>query len=433
MKTNIETARYIFNSLKIKGIDQIQCTLSTDKIDEYVVMGGSFNVLKTLYDQSITIKIINEKKYAEVFINSFDPEIIEDGINSCLSIIQYSTQEDNYRFPDKKSIQKFNSCISTLDLDKLFKRINEFIMDIKTDFPLIIVESLIASYIYSEELLINTNGIQYEHISGEYNFNFSIASHYKKQYSSRNEYAFSTSTLESKLIDSSIMNRLILEDCQNQIDALVLEKNTIGKVIFSPTCLPDLVMHILNLTVTDDVIINSTSPWLNLLGKKVAYDFFTLKTVPLDSRIVCGERYSNEGYISNNETIINNGILSSFILSDYAACKTGFKRAKNTSWNIEILPGIKTIQEIIKDVDYGLIVNRFSGGVPSINGDFSGIAKNSFLIVDGKIKNSVTETMINGNLFELLNNIIDISNDIIENGSHICPWILFDKIVISSK
>ena len=86
---------------------------------------------------------------------------------------------------------------------------------------------------------------------------------------------------------------------------------------------------------------------------------------------------------------------------------------------------------MIKDIDKGIILCRFSGGSPSDNGDFSGVAKNSFYIENGEIKFPITETMISGNIAEMFMNIIDISNDNIDFGYNILPWISFDGITIS--
>ena len=86
---------------------------------------------------------------------------------------------------------------------------------------------------------------------------------------------------------------------------------------------------------------------------------------------------------------------------------------------------------MIKDVDKGIILCRFSGGSPSDNGDFSGVAKNSFYIENGEIQYPITETMISGNIAQMFMNIIDISNDTIDFGYNILPWISFDGITIS--
>ena len=61
------------------------------------------------------------------------------------------------------------------------------------------------------------------------------------------------------------------------------------------------------------------------------------------------------------------------------------------------------------------------------------MAKNSFLVEDGQIKGAVSETMINGNLAELLNNLISISRETVEDGYSVLPYMAFDKVVISGK
>jgi len=88
---------------------------------------------------------------------------------------------------------------------------------------------------------------------------------------------------------------------------------------------------------------------------------------------------------------------------------------------------------MIKNIKKGIIVGRFSGGNPGPNGDFSGIAKNSFLIEDGEIKGAVSETMINGNLAEMLQNVVAVSKETIADGNCVLPYVAVDKIVISGK
>jgi PmbA protein len=51
------------------------------------------------------------------------------------------------------------------------------------------------------------------------------------------------------------------------------------------------------------------------------------------------------------------------------------------------------------------LFSRFSGGAPNNNLDFSGIAKNSFYIEDGKIRHALDETMVSDNFRELLQNV----------------------------
>lgn len=88
----------------------------------------------------------------------------------------------------------------------------------------------------------------------------------------------------------------------------------------------------------------------------------------------------------------------SFFLDLYAAIKTGNKTAPNSSSNLIIEGGDKSLEDIVRETKEGIIVGSFSGGYPGVNGEFSGVAKNSFVVKDGKITGAVTEAMINGNL-----------------------------------
>ena len=61
------------------------------------------------------------------------------------------------------------------------------------------------------------------------------------------------------------------------------------------------------------------------------------------------------------------------------------------------------------------------------------MAKNSFLIEDGRIKGAVTETMVNGNLGEIWKHIRGISRELLCDGRCVVPYIAVDGIVISGK
>ncbi len=76
---------------------------------------------------------------------------------------------------------------------------------------------------------------------------------------------------------------------------------------------------------------------------------------------------------------------------------------------------------------------RFSGGSPSTGGEFSGVAKNSFLIENGRIKCALSETMISGCVADMLKNIRSVSSDVLKDGSVALPYVAFDGLTVSGK
>ena len=115
-------------------------------------------------------------------------------------------------------------------------------------------------------------------------------------------------------------------------------------------------------------------------------------------------------------------------------CGTLWSDAQRETFERLIMNGGNTsLSDMIKNVKKGLIMNRFSAGSPGVNGDVTGVAKNSFLIEDGKIVGAVSETMFSGNLTEMLLNVRAISEERINDGSSILPWVDFGGVTISGK
>ena len=160
---------------------------------------------------------------------------------------------------------------------------------------------------------------------------------------------------------------------------------------------------------------------------------FNMSFNPCSEDVVIPERYTEEGYPTENFDLIRDGRLVSFALSQYGANKTGGKRAGNSSSGMTVKSGDRTLEEIIGGIDRGILVMRFSGGSPAPSGEYSGVAKNSFLIENGKITGALTETMISGCVPDMLNHIRGISSDTLKDGNGSLPYIAFDGITISGK
>ncbi len=126
-------------------------------------------------------------------------------------------------------------------------------------------------------------------------------------------------------------------------------------------------------------------------------------------------------------------MLKSHLLSLFVANKTGRPVTKSGGSFLVMAPGEQSLAQIIASTRRGLIVGGFSGGEPEINGEFSGVAKNSFYVEDGQIRGAVMETMISGNLFDLFGHITALSRERVRVGEGLLPYLAAPDIVISGK
>jgi len=224
-----------------------------------------------------------------------------------------------------------------------------------------------------------------------------------------------------------------LEDIQNSIRPRTLEGKFEGTVILTPGTAAEFLGMLVRNYMGSSVIMDGTSLWLDKVGEQVADAKLTVALKPWDDRIISGERGTSDGFRSENVTLIDRGVLKAHCLNLYAANKTGRPVMKNTSFDLVVEPGDVTLAEMIASIDQGLILGGFSGGQPGTNGEFSGVAKNSFLIEHGKVTGAVTETMVNGNLGEIVKHIRAISKELLADGDMVVPYIAADGVVISGK
>ena len=432
MKSTREIAEYTLDALKKAGAHQAQCIVSSGKADELNIDGGEFSLMRTLFNSSVSMKVLKDGKKGTISVNKLDKESIDEAVRLCVASADSSVPDEAESIADLIGNENFSVGALTPDRDKLFDRLQEYMDDVKKDYPKIIIEQLISSYSRAERLLMNTNGVEFRYDYGGYDISSMFSAHEGEKASSFIGYGADFSKLDSKLIDIG-MQRTLLAQSEQQLDAKPVDGKFVGQIVITPACLSDFLMMAFGNFISDATLIDGTSPWKSKLGTKVASDKLTISTVPLDPCVVAGERFTGEGYKSANMDIIRGGILNSFMLSQYGSRKTGFPRALNLSRNIAVAPGGATTDALIGAIGRGVLVNRFSGGQPGTNGDFSGVAKNSFLIENGKVTRPISETMISGNLAEMLNRVVDISSETVCDGLTVLPWVSFDGITISGR
>jgi PmbA protein len=233
-------------------------------------------------------------------------------------------------------------------------------------------------------------------------------------------------------LECSSFNTLLKQSVE-QLDTKPLEGKFTGDVIITPECLGDMIEMYLDVYLSDTALIAGTSALKDKINQMVACEKLTLHSNPVSDEISDGYFITKDGFEAQNITIIDKGMLKTFMLNLYGANKTSKDRALNSGGAYVVESGDKSFDEIVKSIKKGMLVARFSGGNPSRSGDFSGVAKNSYYVEDGEIKYPVSETMISGNLYEMFNNIIDISKERVDFGNAILPWIAASGIIISGK
>lgn len=427
-----QVASAALDALRQADADKAQCTARFTETHEFNVDGGEFSLFRTLFDNSLSLTAIRAQKKGSVAINRFDDAAISEAAASCIAIADSGESDPAWDFAPEIANQSFTEGAPEAELDLLFDRTKELMDTIRERHPLILMEQMIVTHKKRRTVYRNSLGAAFETLSGAYEIDLMFSAHEGERSSSFFGSGVRTDRLDRPFIELGSIEE-DLASVERQLDTKPLEGKFTGVAVFPPSSLGTFLGSILSNFAADTTILDGTSPWKDSLGKTVADSRITVSAAPLDERIVCGERFTADGFPSENYDIIKDGVLNSFMLSLYVSNKTGLPRAKNSSYSIVMKPGDTPYKDIIAGIERGILVGRFSGGEPGTSGDFSGVAKNSFLIENGKITCALSETMINGNLGELLKNVAAISQETVCDGADVLPYAAFGGVTVSGK
>ncbi len=428
-----EIARRIISLAQAQGADCAQCTVRESTKEEFNMDGGRFSLMRTLFDRDVSITVLKGQRKGAVHINRFDDEAVQEAVGQCIAASESAAPDPNWEFDAEPKERSWVDGAPDCDREALFERTRELAKDVAERHPKIMIEQMINSHDRAHTVYLNSSGVSYERLSGAYGFDLMYSAHEGEKGSSFFGSGVILKTLDRPVIDCGAIERE-LKAVEQQIETKPMEGKFVGTAVLAPSALAEVVIGtILDNFVSDTSLIDGTSIWKDKLGEKVSDERLTVSFKPRSEAVVVGQRFTSEGYEARDFDLIKDGKLESFRLSQYGANKMGGVRAGNDSWNVVIPGGEKSLDEIIRGIDRGVFVMRFSGGEPASSGEFSGVAKNSFLIENGRITGALSETMISGCVPDMLNQIRDISRDVLEDGSMSVPYIAFDGITISGK
>jgi PmbA protein len=150
------------------------------------------------------------------------------------------------------------------------------------------------------------------------------------------------------------------------------------------------------------------------LGKRVGAEVLTLIDHGQILNGVGSRSFDDEGLPTRDNTIIEKGILRTYLHNSTTAKKFGTESTANAGiiepspWNLEVLPGDMTEDEMLKEMKRGLFItnNWYTRFQSYRSGEFSTIPRDAIFYVEkGEIKHPVTGIRLSGSLPKFLSSI----------------------------
>ena len=243
-------------------------------------------------------------------------------------------------------------------------------------------------------------------------------------------------TLNPDILAQQILQRL------NWAQSNVAAPNNRIPVLFTSKA-ADMLWGTLQAALNGKGVLEGSSPWAEHLGKSVVSPAITLEQNPTAGPYSCP--FDDEGTPTRNLVFIQDGILQHFYCDRRTGNQLGIETTGNGFrpslssyptpglFNFLIKPGTGSLQELIEKMDNGLIVDQMLGGGGGISGDFSINVDLGYRVENGQVTGRVKDTMVSGNIYTALKQLLKLGGDAEWNGSCYTPSLIVDGLSSTGK
>jgi PmbA protein len=426
---------------KTAGLSQsAEVFMFTSEETPVIFEANRLKSLQSKESRSISLRVFKNGRIG--FASSNKPEDVDFLVQSAIETAEFGARA-NFELPSRASfptVEVYDAETEKVSLDKMVSLGDEMVSALTGHTPDILCEARISRNTLSVDIA-NSSGLE----------------------AAYNKSGFAVS-VEGTVIQGSDMLFVgegesschpvldttgVLNSVRLQLDrARSLAKITSGKfpVIFTPDGLSSALISPLMAAFNGKVVLEGASPLGNKLGQQVFDSKFNL----YDNATVAfrpGSRpFDDEGVVSGRLAFVEHGIPKNFYYDLKTAALAGKKSTGHggrggglpspSPSTIIIDEGTTSQEKMLSDIEEGLYIEALMGATQGnvLGGDFSGNVLLGYKIEHGKITGRVKDTMVFGNVYDLLKDIMAVGNDARWVGGRLkAPSIYCPSISVASK
>ena len=213
-------------------------------------------------------------------------------------------------------------------------------------------------------------------------------------------------------------------------------------VVFTPSGVASALIPPLMAAFNGKIVLEGASPIGNRTGEPVFDRKLSLRDDPTIDYRPESRPADDEGVPSRCTPLVKEGEIANFIYDLQTAALARTQSTGNGTRNsggllapaptaFILTPGNTTFEEMVNDVKEGLVIEYLMGAAQGniLSGDFSGNVLLGYKIESGRIVGRVKDTMVSGNVYQLLKEITAVGSDAkweggsINTPSFYCPGV----------
>ncbi len=374
--------------------------------------------MQSKQSSSIALRIIKDGRIG--YSTTTSKEDIDDLVGSAIATAQFGT-EAHFAMPSLTTypeVEVFDPAVEKVSLEQMAELGQKLIDAVRADTPDIVCEASVTRAIASVNIM-NSRGGQ----AGYRESVFSIG--IEGQLIRGTDMLFVGEHRSSchPVLDTESIIKVVLRQLELARKQASIRTKKLP-VIFTPMGIASAFVRPLMTAFGGKTVLEGASPIGDKLGQKAFDSKLSLRDDPTVAYCPGSGPCDDEAVPSECTTLITEGIVSNFLYDLQTAALANTRSTGNGHRSpgglptpspsvLIIAPGTTSFDDMISDIKEGLIVEQLMGASQGnvLGGDFSGNVLLGYKVEKGKIVGRVKDTMVSGNVYDILNDISAVGND----------------------
>jgi len=397
--------------------------------------------LQTKQSTSVALRIIRQGKIGYAATTELGNS--QSLVNNAVETAQFGMPA-KFELPSLDSypqIEVFDPDIESVSIEEMIKLGEELIAMITSHTPDIVCEAGITKGVVSVHL-INSRG-------GQANYRKSIFSLGIEGSLIRDTDMLFVGESQSSchpLTDSKAVAEVVLQQLELAKEQALVPSQPLP-VVFTPRGVASALIMPLMAAFNGKIVLEGASPVGSRLGQPVFDEKLWLWDDPTIAYHPNSRPCDDEGIPSQRTPLIEQGTVANFLYDLQTAALAHTRSTGNGSRSrgglptpspsaFIIAPGNTTFDDMVQDIKEGLVIEYLMGAEQGniLGGDFSGNVLLGYKVKSGKIVGRVKDTMVSGNIYQVLKQITAIGSDAKWVGSFLnTPHLYCSSLSVATK
>lgn len=389
-------------------------------------------------DGSLGISVYVGNRKGNASTSDLQPKSIAQAVESALAIAKYTSEDECAGLADKSlmafeapDLQLYHQ--TEIDVDQAVELALEAEhYALNCDERIVNSEGATFNSHSGVRVYGNTHGMLQSYLSSRYSLSCSVISAYEDQL--ERDYEYTISREFDKLASPKWVGEQAAIKAVDRLNPQQLATCEVP-VIFYNDVATGLIGHLAG-AISGGALYRKSSFLQDKLGSQILPSWFDIVERPHLLRQLASSPFDSEGVITRDHQIIQNGVLQTYLLTNYSAKKLGMTTTGHAGGihNWLVKPNrTGGLQTLLKEMGTGLLVTEMLGSaINGVTGEYSRGAA-GFWVENGEIQYPVAEITIAGQLQEMYQNLVAVGDDIEQRSNIQTGSILLERMKVSGN